>query len=132
MRIAPRALLCGTTFRVSGLNEAGFDELRELSTAADDKVSLAMAMAGHVLALAFRGRYRKSSALASQLVGLIESIGDPALTVALICMAIVPKLMTGETGEVVRRSPIPNIAKAPVGSIACCKQHSEPISRGKT
>ena len=27
---------------------AGFDELRELSTAAGDKVSLAMAMAGHV------------------------------------------------------------------------------------
>ena len=105
MRIAPRALLCGTTFRVSGLNEAGFDELRELSTAADDKVSLAMAMAGHVLALAFRGRYRESSALASQLVGLIESIGDPALTVALICMAIVPKLMTGETGEVLRLVP---------------------------
>ena len=27
--------------------------------------------------------------------------------------------------------PIPTIAKAPVGSIACCKQHSEPIARGK-
>ena len=61
MRIAPRALLCGTAFRVSGLDEAAFDELRELSTAADDKVSLAMAMAGHVMALAFRGRYRESS-----------------------------------------------------------------------
>ena len=58
-----------------------------------------MAIAGHVLALAFRGRYRESSPLASELVGLIESIGDPTLTVALMCPAIVPKLMTGETGE---------------------------------
>ena len=102
MRIAPRALLCGTAFRVTLLDEAAFDELRELSTAADDKVSLAMAMAGHVMALAFRGRYRESSLLASQLIGLIESIGDPTLTVALMCTATVPKLSTGETGEVLR------------------------------
>jgi adenylate cyclase len=102
MRIAPRALLCGTAFRVSGLDEAGLDELRELSTAADDKVSLAMAMAGHVTELAFRGRYRESSLLASQLIGLIESIGDSTLTVALMCTATVPKLSTGETGEVLR------------------------------
>ena len=102
MRIAPRALLCGTAFRVSGLDEPGLDELRELSTAAGDKVLLAMAMAGHVMALFFRGRYRESSALASHLVGLIESIGDPTLTVALMCMAIVPKTTTGETDEVLR------------------------------
>ncbi len=102
MRIAPRALLCGTTFRVSSPDEAGFNELRELSTAADDKVSLAMAMAGHVMALAFTGSYRESSLLASELVGLIESIGDPTLTVALMCTAMVPKLAAGETGEIVR------------------------------
>ena len=102
MRIAPRALLCGTAFRVGGLDEAGFDELRELSAAADDKVSLAMAMAGHVLALFFRGRYRESSALASQLVALIEPIADPTLTAALISTAIVAKVTTGETGEVLR------------------------------
>jgi class 3 adenylate cyclase len=97
MRIAPRALLCGTTFRVGSL-----DELRELSAAAGDKVPLAMAMAGHVIALHFRGRYRESSDLASQLVGLVESIGDPTLTVALMCTAIVPKVATGDTGEVMR------------------------------
>jgi len=102
MRIAPRAVLCGTAFRVSALDEAGLDELRELSTAAGDKVSLAMAMTGHVWALVFRGRYRESSALASQLVGLIESIDDPTLTLELLCMAIVPKAATGETDEALR------------------------------
>jgi adenylate cyclase len=95
-------VLCGTAFRVGSPDEAGLDELRELSGAAGDKVSPAMAMAGHVAALAFRGRYRESSALASQLVGLIESIGDPTLTAALLCMTIVPKLATGETDEALR------------------------------
>jgi hypothetical protein len=102
MRIAPRAVLCGTAFRVSALDEAGLDELRELSTAAGDKVSLAMAMTGHVWALVFRGRHRESSALASQLVGLIESIDDPTLTLELLCMAIAPKAATGETDEALR------------------------------
>ena len=107
-RIAPgcvsrRAPCCaGTAFRVSALDEAGLDELRELSTAAGDKVSLAMAMTGHVWALVFRGRHRESSALASQLVGLIESIDDPTLTLELLCMAIAPKAATGETDEALR------------------------------
>jgi adenylate cyclase len=102
MRIAPRAVPCGTAFRVSALDEAGLDELRELSTAAGDTVSLAMAMTGHVWALVFRGRHRESSALASQLVGLIESIDDPTLTLELLCMAIAPKAATGETDEALR------------------------------
>ncbi|MGA9676776.1 MAG: hypothetical protein WBR28_16540 [Mycobacterium sp.] len=42
MRIAPRALLCGSTFQVGGTPaDTGFDELRELTAAAGDKKSLA-------------------------------------------------------------------------------------------
>ncbi len=50
MRIAPRTMLCGTAWRVH-VNVAGdrFDELRELCTAAGDKASLAIAMAGLVM-----------------------------------------------------------------------------------
>src|SRR5271156_3527973 len=50
MRIAPLTMLCGTAFRVHA-NVAGarFDELRELCTAAGDKVSLAIGMAGLVM-----------------------------------------------------------------------------------
>jgi class 3 adenylate cyclase len=111
MRIAPRSVLCGTAFRVYGLDEEGLDELRELSTKAGNKVSLAMAMAGHVMALFYRGRYRESSALASQLVGLLESIGDSTLTVALTCMAIVGKWANCEMGEVLRlASTVINLA----------------------
>ena len=52
MRIAPRTLLCGTAWRVGGsVADTGFDELRELCTAADDKVSLAIGMTGFIMAL---------------------------------------------------------------------------------
>jgi adenylate cyclase len=51
MRIAPRTLLCATTWRVGGsVADTGFDELRELCTAADDKRSLAIGMVGLVFA----------------------------------------------------------------------------------
>ena len=47
MRIAPRALLCGTACRVHADISGGlFDELRELCSAAGDKASLAIGMAG--------------------------------------------------------------------------------------
>jgi hypothetical protein len=65
MRIAPRTMLCGIAYRVH-LNVAGdrFDELRELCTAAGDKASLAIGMAGLVLDHAFHDRLRETSQLA--------------------------------------------------------------------
>src|SRR4029453_9860718 len=74
MRIAPRTMLCGTAWRVH-VNEAGdrFDELRQLCTAAGDKASLAMGMAGLMLDQAWRGRNREASRLASEAMALIES-----------------------------------------------------------
>ena len=60
-----------------------FDELRELCTAAGDKASLAIAMAGLVMDHAFQGRMREASQLASEALALIESVGDPTLTVGL-------------------------------------------------
>ena len=84
MRIAPRTMLCGIAWRVH-VNVAGdrFDELRELCTAAGDKASLAIAMAGLVVDHAFQDRMREASQLASEAMALIESIGDPTLTVGL-------------------------------------------------
>ena len=67
------------------VNVAGarFDELRELCTAAGDKASLAIAMAGLVMDHAFQDRMREASQLASEAMALIESVGDPTLTVGL-------------------------------------------------
>jgi hypothetical protein len=67
MRIAPRTMLCGIAYRVH-MNVAGdrIDELRQLCTAAGDKASLAIAMAGLVGDHAFQVRVREASQLASE------------------------------------------------------------------
>lgn len=105
MRIAPRTLLCATGFRVSGSGFAtGFDELRDLCLAADDKRSLAIAMSGPVMEAYFNACRREASALASEQVRLLESIGDPTLTLALITAAISVKHETAEMHEVLRLS----------------------------
>jgi hypothetical protein len=105
MRIAPRTMLCGIAWRVQ-MNVAGdrFEELRELCTAAEDKASLAIAMAGLVIDHGFRGRIREASRLASEAWVLIESIGDPTLTVGLSFPAIYPKGHSGEWCDMLRWS----------------------------
>jgi adenylate cyclase len=103
MRIAPRARLCATAWRAGGsVADTGLDELRRMAVAADDKVSLAIGMAGHMNALSDNERYREASQLASQLESLLESIGDPTLTVALLWTALVPKFVSGEVTESLR------------------------------
>ena len=103
MQIAPRTLLCGTVWRAGGtVADTGFDELRDLCTAADDKVSLAIAMAGYIMALTFYNRFREASQVASELSELLESIGDPTLTVALLFAGIYAKTEAGEMIEALR------------------------------
>ena len=105
MRIAPRTMLCGIAWRVQ-VNVAGdrFEELRELCTAAGDKASLAIAMAGLVIDHGFRGRIREASRLASEAWALIESIDDPTLTVGLSFPVIYAKAHSGEWSDTLRWS----------------------------
>jgi adenylate cyclase len=100
MGIAPRTLLCGSTWRVGGsVADTGFDELRELTTAAGDHVSLAIAMAGLLMTQTLHHQYRESSRLASEQAELLESIGDPTMTVGLLYGANFAKLEAGEAVE---------------------------------
>ena len=105
MRIAPRTMLCATAWRVH-VNVAGdrFDELRELCAAAGDKASLAIAMAGLVIDHTFQARIREASQLASEAMALVESLGDPTLTVGLSFPAIYAKIESGEWSDVLRWS----------------------------
>jgi hypothetical protein len=97
LRIAPRTMLCGIAFRVHE-HVAGdrFDELRELCTAAGDKASLAIAMAGLMIDHLYQARMREASRLASEAMALSESIGDATLTVGLSHLAIHAKLESAE------------------------------------
>ena len=105
MRIAPRTMLCGIAWRLH-VNVAGdrIDELRELCTAAGDKASLAIGMAGLVIDHAFQGRIREASQLASEAWALIESIGDATLTVGLSFPVIYAKGHGGEWCDMLRWS----------------------------
>ena len=105
MRIAPRTMLCGTAWRVH-VSVAGdrFDELRELCTAAGDKASLAIGMAGLVADHAFQARLREASRLASEAWPLVESLGDPTLTVGLSVPVIYAKIESAEWCDVLRWS----------------------------
>jgi predicted ATPase len=101
MRIAPRTMLCGIAWRVH-VDVAGdrFDELRELCTAAGDQASLAIAMAGLVVDHTFQDRVREASRLASEAWALIESVGDPTLTVGLSFAPIYAKWESAEFSDV--------------------------------
>jgi class 3 adenylate cyclase len=105
MRIAPRTMLCGTAFRVQEV-VAGthFEELRQLCAAAGDKASLAVAMHGLVADHAYQGRVREASQLASEFWALVESVGDPTLTVGLSAVAIYAKMESAELGDLLRWS----------------------------
>jgi hypothetical protein len=105
MCIAPRTMLCGIAWRVH-VNNVGdrFDELRKLCSAAGDKASLAIAMAGLVVDHTFQDRVREASRLASEAIALIESIGDPTLTVGLSFTPIRAKMACGEWSEMLRLS----------------------------
>ena len=105
MRIAPRTMLCGTAWRVHvSVAGARFVELRELCSAAGDKASLAIGMAALVMDRTHQARIREASRLASETWALIESIGDPTLTVGLSVPVIWTKLESAEWRDVLRWS----------------------------
>jgi AAA ATPase domain len=105
MRIAPRTMLCGNAWRIYG-NAAvdRFEELRELCIAAGDKVSLAIGMAGLVIDRVWQAHIREASRLASETWALIESVGNPTLTVGLSVPVIWAKLESSEWRDVLRLS----------------------------
>jgi hypothetical protein len=106
MRIAPRTMLCATDWQGRAILESRgrFAELRELCSAAGDKVSLAIGMTGLATELGYAGRTGEGSRLASEQMALLESIGDPALTMGLAMIAFVNWCDAGEFGELLRWS----------------------------
>jgi hypothetical protein len=106
MRIAPRTMLCATDYQERAVQESRgrFAELRELCGAAGDKVSLAIAMTGRATELLYSGRALEGSRLASEQMALLESIGDPTLTIGLSFVAFGAWFDAGEFGEVLRWS----------------------------
>ncbi|WP_276207058.1 adenylate/guanylate cyclase domain-containing protein [Mycobacterium alsense] len=105
MRIAPRMFLCATASRQGGRSaETGFDELRHLCNAAGDQRSLAVGMVGPMTDSLMNVRREEASRLADEQVRLLESIGDPTLTLGLLSMALLVKHEMAEMAEILRLS----------------------------
>ena len=103
LQTAARTLLCGTAWRAGGdATDGGLEELRELTAATGDRYSLAIAVAGLLTLLTMNGKFAESSRLASELADLLESIGDPTMTVGLLYGAIYAKGEAGESAESMR------------------------------
>jgi AAA ATPase domain len=106
MRIAPRSMLCAIAWRGRDIEKtrARFAELRELCTAAGDKLSLAIGMSGLLAELFYRGRTREAARLVSEQTALLEAIGDARPTAGLSFSAFCVWFDAGEFGEVSRWS----------------------------
>jgi class 3 adenylate cyclase/RecA/RadA recombinase len=106
MRIAPRTMLCATDWQAREVqnSQSRFAELRELCSAAGDKVSLAIGMTALATELLYAGRSREGSRLASEQMALLESTGDPALAMGVAAMAFVNWLGAGEFATILRWS----------------------------
>jgi hypothetical protein len=105
MRIAPRTMLYANAWRVhEHVAGAQFDELRQLCTAAGDEASLAIGMAGLVMDHLYQDRVREASQLASEAMALLDSVGDPTLTVGLSFALIYAKAESAEWCDALRWS----------------------------
>jgi class 3 adenylate cyclase len=104
MRIAPRTMLCGIAWRAHANAVERFEELRELCAAVGDNASLVIAMAGLVMDHAYQARLGEASQLASEAMAVIESLGDPTLTVALSIAPIYAKCECAEWSDALRWS----------------------------
>ncbi|HEY6577671.1 MAG TPA: cyclase, partial [Mycobacterium sp.] len=103
MQIGPRAALCASTFRFSGsVEDAGYDELRELCLAARDDLSLAFAMAGRLTVLLFHNRFSHDARVATECSALVESMGDQSLTLTISAAAANALVQAGEVTEGLR------------------------------
>jgi class 3 adenylate cyclase len=107
MRIAPRTLSCVNGFRVrKPITGKRFQELKGLCAAAGDKPSSAMAMSGLVAELIMKGELAEASRLSTEIMVLLESIGDPALTVGMSAALMAVKVLVGDSEQVLRWSDL--------------------------
>ena len=96
-------MLCANGIRVNATTtDERFAELQQLCQEADDKASLAFGMAGMLPVHVLHGRVREASELASEYMTLVESIGDPTLTVLLAFVALPIKMETGPIADALR------------------------------
>jgi hypothetical protein len=97
-----RTPLCATDWRAIREGHGRFDELRQLCGLAGDKLSLAIGMTGRATELLYSGRSREGAHLGSEQMALLESIGDPTMTVGLSLLPFCNWFDSGEFGTLLQ------------------------------
>ena len=102
-RIAPRTMLCASGWQAIEETRGRVEELRLLCAAVGDQGSLAIGMSGLATELLYAGRSVEGSALVSEQMELMASIGDPSI-VGLAFIAFNNWFDAGEFTEILRWS----------------------------
>ncbi len=93
-------MLCANEYRIrSGHGDSAFAELKALCEMAGDKRSLAIGLAGVAMAKQLDAQFRDAAVLATELVALLESLGDTTLEMALAVSFLNIKLDAGRFAE---------------------------------
>lgn len=108
LRIAPRTFLCATDWQARPVQSSWgrFSELRELCAKVGDKASLAIGMTGLASELLYAGNPGEGAQLASEQMGLLESIGQPELTVGLSFLAFANWFNSGQFEDILAWSQV--------------------------
>ena len=106
MRIAPRTMLCATDFQAQAVQESRgrFAELRELCSAAGDKVSLAIGMTGLATELVLRRAHAEGVAAGIRTDGAAGVDRRSHLDHGLVVRSLLQLVRRGEFGELLRWS----------------------------
>ena len=95
--------LCSEVWKIGGaLEDAGFGQLRRLCSESGDYRSLAIGLAGMVMALTGQHRHREAADLIPELMTLVESIRDPDVSCGLLLAVTYAKSEVGELREALR------------------------------
>jgi len=119
LRIAPRAKLCGSAWRgVDASIDSLVDELRELCADAGDNASLAVSLTALALQHGNRGHYRESIRLATEMMAMLESVGDPTSTIGATTAVASIRHEAGHSADVLQWSQTV-IDRASAGTAEC-------------
>ncbi len=104
LRIAPRTMLCATSYRVVEESRDLFEDLRKLCAATGDKLSLAIGMTALASDLLYAGRSAEGAEVIAEQTALLDSIGDPNPAVGLAFLASCVYFDFGDFSELLTRS----------------------------
>ncbi len=101
MRAVPTAMLCASAWRAGGgLPEDEFAGLKGVCSDGNLRVPLAIGMAGLLSGLAVHARIDAACRMSAEYIALVDSIGEPTLTVGLLYPVIHAKYEAGEMADV--------------------------------